>query len=58
MRVLECDACGYKRTSEEDGRMFHEVCTICYSEECKTPVGEALICHECFEEEHAEPKGI
>lgn len=48
LTVLECENCGYARTSEEDGRMYHDVCSICYSETCHTPVGEALICDECL----------
>lgn len=63
LTVLECENCGYARTNQEDGEQFHEVCSICYAEECPTNVGYALICHQCFEDEkrnvieHPDPKG-
>ena len=45
--IIECDHCGYSRSSDEDGQMFHEVCAICYQESCPTPVAEVLICDDC-----------
>lgn len=53
--IIECDNCGYERSSEQDGRMFHEVCGICYNEECETPIGDTVICSECFETENFVP---
>jgi hypothetical protein len=49
--ILECIECGYERSTEQDGRTFHDVCRICYSEECKTPVGPVDLCDECFNKE-------
>lgn len=49
--IIECDNCGYSRSSEQDGQMFHEVCAICYGEECPTPIGDVSICNECFAKE-------
>lgn len=46
--IIECDNCGYSRSSEEDGQMFHEVCGICYDDECPTMVKPKMICNECF----------
>ena len=49
--IIECDNCGYSRSSEQDGRMFYEVCAICYLEDCMTPVGDAVLCSECNADE-------
>ena len=51
LSIIECDNCGYSRSSEEDGRMFHEVCGICYLEQCPTPVTEVNICDQCNKDE-------
>lgn len=51
MRILECENCGYARTSEEDGRQFHEVCNICYLDTCEMLTGKAEICDDCLREE-------
>lgn len=44
MRILTCEECGYERSSEDDGKMFHEdpldpekcICDSCHRR------GEAL----------------
>jgi hypothetical protein len=45
--IIECDNCGYSRSSEDDGRQFIEVCSICYKEDCKTPTTPIVICNDC-----------
>jgi hypothetical protein len=48
--ITACDNCG-----KTDG-LFHEVCAICYNnDECKTPIGEVVICDECFVAENEPP---
>jgi hypothetical protein len=42
--IIECDNCG---SSEQDGRMFTEVCGICYLEDCDTPMSTVTVCSEC-----------
>lgn len=49
--IIECDNCGYSRSSEEDGRSFVEVCGICYWEDCPTRTTDVLICDECDKDE-------
>jgi len=49
--TIECIECGYSRSSDQDGRSFTEVCSICYLEDCSTMISPlALICDECREE--------
>lgn len=45
--IIECAECGYSRSSDQDGRQFHEVCGICYLEDCLTPTTEVLLCEDC-----------
>jgi len=53
--IIECDNCGYSRSSDADGRMFHEVCAICYNDSCPTLIGDVVICNECFIDEQDAP---
>ena len=50
--IIVCAECGYNRSSEDDGQQFHEVCGICYEENCKTPIGNLVICGQCFVDAH------
>ena len=51
LSIIECDNCEYSRSSEDDGQVFHEVCGICYKEDCPTPCKLVTICDECYREE-------
>lgn len=53
--IIECDKCGYNRSSEQDGQMFHGACGICYQENCDTPTYLVELCHDCFLEEQDSP---
>lgn len=50
MEILKCIECGYERSTEDDGRMFDEVCEICYDSECLNLI-PALLCSECVAKE-------
>ena len=45
--IIECDNCGYSRSSEDDERMFETVCGICYLEQCATPTKMVELCYDC-----------
>lgn len=49
--IIECDNCGYSRSSEEDGRQFEEVCGVCYDDSCPTETKPVTICRECYLED-------
>lgn len=63
--IIECDNCGYSRSSDQDGQQFHEVCSICYTDECRfaeqpgnfaeQPGNRVLLCNECYIEEQDSP---
>ena len=49
--VMECHLCGYERSSDDDGRMFHPACA-CLTPDCDgesgDECGEVLLCDECL----------
>lgn len=50
MRILECEDCGYERSSEQDGRRFHRYCTSCMELEGNCDCEDAdfeLLCDNC-----------
>jgi hypothetical protein len=52
VKILECDDCGYTRSTEQDGREFTRHCVMCGQPddacECEI-VDMTLVCSDCTE---------